>query len=68
MATKPVKTGVEEEGPAVHRIRITLTSKNVKNLEKGERTVFKAVFAQISQVGSRLFAWKMLEIQPPNVL
>ncbi len=37
MATKPsMKEGVEE-GPAVHRIRITLTSKNVKNLEKGER-------------------------------
>ena len=39
MATKPVagKEGVEAgEGPAVHRIRITLTSKNVKNLEKGE--------------------------------
>lgn len=37
MATKPVaKQGVEEEGPQVHRIRITLTSKNVKNLEKGE--------------------------------
>lgn len=36
MATKPVgKAGVEEEAPAVHRIRITLTSKNVKNLEKG---------------------------------
>mmetsp|Transcript_14556 Transcript_14556/g.31709 ORF Transcript_14556/g.31709 Transcript_14556/m.31709 type:complete len:121 (+) Transcript_14556:88-450(+) len=35
MATKPAqKAGVEEEGPAVHRIRITLTSKNVKNLEK----------------------------------
>ncbi|KAJ9526960.1 hypothetical protein QJQ45_025329 [Haematococcus lacustris] len=36
MATKPApgKLGVEEGGPAVHRIRITLTSKNVKNLEK----------------------------------
>eukprot|EP00798_Chlamydomonas_sp_ICE-L_P014913 gene14913-20965_t len=35
MASKPAtKTGVEEEGPQVHRIRITLTSKNVKNLEK----------------------------------
>lgn len=29
------KPGVEE-GEPVHRIRITLTSKNVKNLEKGE--------------------------------
>lgn len=37
MATKPgvEKVGVEAEAPQVHRIRITLTSKNVKNLEKG---------------------------------
>ena len=35
MATKPVsKPGVEEDLPQVHRIRITLTSRNVKNLEK----------------------------------
>jgi small subunit ribosomal protein S20e len=32
---KPAKAGVEEaEEPQVHRIRITLTSRNVKNLEK----------------------------------
>lgn len=38
MATKAIvsKNGVEGEAPQVHRIRITLTSKNVKNLEKGE--------------------------------
>jgi hypothetical protein len=36
-ATKPAgKPGVEEDLPQVHRIRITLTSRNVKNLEKGE--------------------------------
>ncbi|GLC45366.1 40S ribosomal protein S20 [Pleodorina starrii] len=36
MASKPgvEKAGVEAEAPQVHRIRITLTSKNVKNLEK----------------------------------
>lgn len=35
---KPTKVGVEQahEVP-IHRIRITLTSKNVTNLEKGER-------------------------------
>jgi hypothetical protein len=34
-AVKPtMKQGVEE-GTTVHRIRITLTSKSVKNLEKG---------------------------------
>lgn len=35
---KPTKLGVEQahEVP-IHRIRITLTSKNVTNLEKGER-------------------------------
>lgn len=37
-AIKPAqKPGVEEaEAAPIHRIRITLTSKNVKNLEKGE--------------------------------
>ena len=29
------KEGLQEE-PTVHKIRITLTSKNVKSLEKGE--------------------------------
>ncbi|KAF9620749.1 hypothetical protein IFM89_014353 [Coptis chinensis] len=31
---KPAKQGYEEQGPDEHRIRITLSSKNVKNLEK----------------------------------
>ncbi|OVA12853.1 Ribosomal protein S10 [Macleaya cordata] len=31
---KPVKPGLEEPQEQLHRIRITLTSKNVKNLEK----------------------------------
>jgi hypothetical protein len=35
MATKPTKAGVEEGESPIHRIRITLTSRNVKNLEKG---------------------------------
>jgi hypothetical protein len=38
MATKPSlasKVGVEEGAASIHHIRITLTSKNVKNLEKG---------------------------------
>mmetsp|Transcript_33394 Transcript_33394/g.94589 ORF Transcript_33394/g.94589 Transcript_33394/m.94589 type:complete len:122 (-) Transcript_33394:57-422(-) len=36
MAMKPAtsKPGVEEEQARVHRIRMTLTSRNVKNLEK----------------------------------
>eukprot|EP00850_Spirogloea_muscicola_P014713 SM000107S14079 [mRNA] locus=s107:386667:391495:+ [translate_table: standard] len=38
---KSGKPGLEEGGggDSVHRIRITLSSKNVKNLEKGERAV-----------------------------
>lgn len=37
-ALKPIgKPGQEEEGAQVHRIRITLTSRNVKNLEKGRQ-------------------------------
>lgn len=37
-AIKPAqKPGVEEaEQAPIHRIRITLTSRNVRNLEKGE--------------------------------
>ncbi|XP_024368226.2 small ribosomal subunit protein uS10z/uS10x [Physcomitrium patens] len=34
MPMKPGKVGVEEAVETVHRIRITLSSKNVKNLEK----------------------------------
>lgn len=36
MAAVAKKAGFEDEG-RVHRIRITLTSRNVKNLEKGAR-------------------------------
>ena len=32
---KPGKLGLEEAQEMLHRIRITLSSKNVKNLEKG---------------------------------
>ncbi|GAB4818698.1 hypothetical protein N2152v2_005744 [Parachlorella kessleri] len=41
-AIKPAqKPGVEEaEAAPIHRIRITLTSRNVKNLEKGERRLW----------------------------
>ncbi|KAL2632950.1 hypothetical protein R1flu_004429 [Riccia fluitans] len=34
LPTKPAKVGVEEATETIHRIRITLSSKNVKNLEK----------------------------------
>jgi small subunit ribosomal protein S20e len=40
MPMKPGKVGVEEAIETVHRIRITLSSKNVKNLEKGELPAF----------------------------
>ncbi|WKA06941.1 hypothetical protein VitviT2T_024817 [Vitis vinifera] len=33
-AMKPTKPGLEEPQEAIHKIRITLSSKNVKNLEK----------------------------------
>lgn len=46
---KPGKVGVEETIEQVHRIRITLSSKNVKNLEKGKSSravpnIFKSNF------------------------
>ena len=34
-AMKPTKPGLEEPEEQIHKIRITLSSKNVKNLEKG---------------------------------
>lgn len=34
-AMKPTKPGLEEPHEQIHKIRITLSSKNVKNLEKG---------------------------------
>lgn len=34
-AMKPAKAGLEEQQEQIHKIRITLSSKNVKNLEKG---------------------------------
>ena len=33
---KQGKTGFEEPQEQIHKIRITLSSKNVKNLEKGQ--------------------------------
>lgn len=35
LAVKPGKSGLEETRGELNRIRITLSSKNVKNLEKG---------------------------------
>lgn len=37
-AMKPTKAGLEEPLEQIHKIRITLSSKNVKNLEKGFRS------------------------------
>ncbi|CAH2065075.1 unnamed protein product [Thlaspi arvense] len=37
-AMKPGKAGLEESLEQIHKIRITLSSKNVKNLEKGTNT------------------------------
>jgi hypothetical protein len=34
-APKPTKVGLEESQEQIHKIRITLSSKHVKNLEKG---------------------------------
>lgn len=47
MPIKPGKAGVEEAIETVHRIRITLSSKNVKNLEKGRLRFLPAWFVHI---------------------
>lgn len=39
-AMKPTKPGLEEPQEVIHKIRITLSSKNVKNLEKGNPFCF----------------------------
>ena len=45
-AMKPAgKPGQEEDVSQIHRIRITLTSRNVKNLEKGEGPLQKCGWA-----------------------
>ena len=41
---KPTKAGLEDPLEQIHKIRITLSSKNVKNLEKGFLTSFPSDF------------------------
>lgn len=48
--------GADEEAVRVHRIRITLTSKNVVNLEKGERGK-----QSVSAANSGLSGWCLRE-------
>ena len=50
---EPVKPGVEESAP-VHRIRITLSSRNVKNLEKG--TLLTRPLLHLVTAGNIVFA------------
>lgn len=50
MPMKPGKVGVEEAVETVHRIRITLSSKNVKNLEKGEFSCAEVILRYPSQL------------------
>ena len=43
-AVKPGKLGFEEPQEALHRIRITLSSKSIKNLEKGNGTILRDLY------------------------
>ena len=47
------KPGLEEEGAGVHRIRITLTSRNVRSLEKGERADTPSVLVWLQSLCSQ---------------
>lgn len=47
-AMKPTKPGLEETQEQLHRIRITLSSKNVKNLEKGPSIRFDPMLSHFS--------------------
>ena len=62
-AIKPAagKPGLEEGGSQIHRIRITLTSRNVKNLEKGAfcfgfwfKSCFKSCFQVLLAIALKL--------------
>jgi hypothetical protein len=66
MATKPAKAGVEADAPQEHRIRITLTSKNVKNLEKGARRVQSCNARWADLAGAR--PWRLLRGGVPSNL
>ncbi len=67
MPMKPGKVGVEEGIETVHRIRITLSSKNVKNLEKGELPAFviwkwfpSEILLNAGEKYTHLKAWSMI--------
>ncbi|WVZ08166.1 hypothetical protein V8G54_021512 [Vigna mungo] len=48
-AMKPTKPGLEESQEQIHKIRITLSSKHVKNLEKGMHQFIQLLlFAYVS--------------------
>lgn len=49
-AMKPTKPGLEEPAEMIHKIRITLSSKNVKNLEKGNPLCFFYVLMFVSSM------------------
>jgi hypothetical protein len=59
-AMKPPKQlGAEEPQEQIHKIRITLTSKNVKNLEKGnpEKLCFLGFFFSVIICDGPLLIW-----------
>jgi ribosomal protein S10 len=60
MAMKPVgKPGLEDDSSPIHRIRITLTSRNVKNLEKGASApvLLRTKSAALRTAQAALTAW-----------
>lgn len=59
----PVKVGQEEEAE-VHRIRITLTSRNVKNLEKGEQEYKDSQELSLDSAFAFDLFWKESNIRP----
>jgi len=47
---KPTKAGLEAPLEQIHKIRITLSSKNVKNLEKGFTFGFFTLFVSVLEL------------------
>ena len=63
MAMKPLgKPGLEDDSSPIHRIRITLTSRNVKNLEKG--APWAHIVAPSSSASSLLYKLSWAALQP----
>ncbi|KAI6674884.1 hypothetical protein NL676_002790 [Syzygium grande] len=62
-AMKPTKPGLEEPQEQIHKIRITLSSKNVKNLEKVCSDLVLHITTRKSPCGEGTNTWDRFELR-----